>query len=224
MNKNASKFIDYRGLEFEENEVKKRAKEFYEFMNLRRSIRDFSSKDIPKEIIDNLILTASSAPSGAHKQPWTFCAIRNKELKSRIREKAEIEEKKNYTGRMSDRWLDDLNHLGTDEVKEFIDVAPWIIVLFKKSYNKEENGEKTNNYYVNESAGIAAGFLIAAIHQAGLCTLTHTPSPMNFLADVLNRPENEKAFLLMPIGYASHTGKVPDLKRKNLDEIAIYFE
>ena len=217
-------FLDYKQHSFNEEETKKRAKDFYEYMNHRRSIRDFSDKPVPKEVIDNILLTASSAPSGAHKQPWTFCAISNSAMKSKIREKAEIEEKKNYDGRMSERWLKDLAHLGTNDVKEFIDIAPWIVVMFKKSYNIEENGEKSNNYYVNESAGIAAGFLISAIHQAGLVTLTHTPSPMNFLASVLERPENEKAFLLLPIGFAAEKCTVPDLKRKDLDEIAIYFE
>ncbi|MCH2234919.1 MAG: nitroreductase family protein [Crocinitomicaceae bacterium] len=217
-------FIDYKQQSFSEEETIERSKEFYTYMNRRRSVRDFSDKHVPKEVIDNILLTASTAPSGAHKQPWTFCAISNATLKSKIREKAEIEERKNYDGRMSDSWLKDLAHLGTDAVKEFIDFAPWIVVMFKKSYNIEENGEKSNNYYVNESVGIAAGFLISAIHQAGLVTLTHTPSPMNFLAEVLERPENEKAFLLLPVGYAAETCKVPDLKRKDLDEIAIYFE
>lgn len=217
-------FIDYKSFEFNEEEVNKRTEEFYKFMNHRRSVRDFSDKPVPKSVIDNLIRTASSAPSGANKQPWVFCAISNSALKHRIREMAEKEEKINYTGRMSERWLKDLAHLGTNEIKEFIDVAPWVIVAFKKSYNLDENGEKTNNYYVNESVGLACGFLIAAIHHAGLVTLTHTPSPMNFLSEALNRPDNEKPYLLLPVGYASETCKVPDIKRKPLEEVAIYFE
>lgn len=217
-------FIKYEPVSFSEDEVIKRAESFYHFMDKRRSVRSFSDKDVPQSVIENIIKTASTAPSGAHKQPWTFCIVRSKTLKHELRLLAEEEEKKNYAGRMSDRWLKDLAPLGTDDVKEFIDIAPWIIVVMKKSYDLDEDGTKTNNYYVNESVGIACGFLIAAIHNAGLVTLTHTPSPMNFIAKALNRPDIEKPYLLLPVGYPAENCMVPDLKRKNLDEIAIYFK
>ena len=145
-------------------------------------------------------------------------------MKKKIRALAEEEEKKNYSGRMSDRWIQDLAPLGTDAVKEFIDIAPWIIVIMKKSYDFDSEGKKVNNYYVNESVGIASGMLISAIHNAGLVTLTHTPSPMNFIAKALNRPENEKPYLLLPVGFALETCTVPDIERKSLEEIAIYYE
>lgn len=215
--------IAYKQQLFEEEEMVKRSESFYNYMDLRRSVREFSDRDVPVEIINNILKTASTAPSGAHKQPWTFCVIRNSELKHKIRELAEEEEKKNYSGRMSERWIKDLEPLGTDEVKEFIDIAPWIVVVMKKSYDFDENGKKVNNYYVNESVGIASGFLIAAIHNAGLVTLTHTPSPMNFIARALERPENEKPYLLLPVGYAHESCTVPDLERKSLEEIAIYY-
>jgi nitroreductase len=215
--------VAYEPVSFSEYEMIERSKSFYAFMDKRRSVRQFSDKPVPKEIIDHVVRTASTAPSGAHKQPWTFCVISNKEMKSRLRELAEEEERRNYSGRMSDRWLNDLAPLGTDAVKEFIDIAPWIIVVMKKSYDFDKNGKKVNNYYVNESVGIASGLLIAAIHNAGLVTLTHTPSPMNFISDLLERPENERPYLLLPVGYADESCMVPDLERKSLDEIAIYY-
>ena len=216
--------VPYKAPAYTQNQSIEKSKEYYEFMNLRRSVRDYSDKDIPREVIENIVKTAGTAPSGAHKQPWTFCIIRNEELKHQVRELAEEEERINYAGRMSDRWLKDLEPFGTDPVKEFIDVAPWIIIVLKRSYDFDENGEKTQNYYVNESVGIAAGMLISAIHNAGLVTLTHTPSPMNFIAKALKRPENEKPFLLLPVGYPAENCVVPDLKRKELDEIAIFYE
>ncbi len=216
--------IPYKQVSFSQDEMVKRSESFYQFMDKRRSVRDFSDKDVPVEIINNIIKTASTAPSGAHKQPWVFCVIRNSDLKKRVRELAEEEEKKNYSGRMSDRWIQDLLPLGTDEVKEFITIAPWIIVVMKKSYDFDSDGKKMNNYYVNESVGIASGFLISAIHNAGLVTLTHTPSPMNFIAEALNRPVNEKPYLLLPVGYALETCAVPDIERKPLEEIAIYYK
>lgn len=216
--------IPYKQVSFSQDEMIKRSESFYQFMDKRRSVRDFSDKDVPVEIINNIIKTASTAPSGAHKQPWVFCVIRNSDLKKRVRELAEEEEKKNYSGRMSDRWIQDLLPLGTDEVKEFITIAPWIIVVMKKSYDFDSDGKKMNNYYVNESVGIASGFLISAIHNAGLVTLTHTPSPMNFIAEALNRPVNEKPYLLLPVGYALETCAVPDIERKPLEEIAIYYK
>ncbi|MEX1002460.1 MAG: nitroreductase family protein [Crocinitomicaceae bacterium] len=217
-------FIPYTAPSYSEEEMIKRSKSFYEFMDKRRSVREYSDKDIPREVIENIVKTAGTAPSGAHKQPWTFCVIRNKDLKHKIRQLAEEEEQKNYDGRMSDRWLEDLEPFGTNPVKEFIDIAPWVIIVLKRSYDLDENGEKTQNYYVNESVGIAAGMLITAIHNAGLVTLTHTPSPMNFIAEVLKRPKNEKPFLLIPVGYPAENCTVPDIKRKEMDDIAIIYK
>lgn len=216
--------IPYKQVSFDEEEMIKRSESYFQFMDKRRSVRDFSDKAVPVEIINNILKTASTAPSGAHKQPWGFCVISNAELKNKIRELAEEEEKKNYAGRMSERWIQDLLPLGTDDVKEFIEIAPWIIVVMKKSYDFDSAGKKMNNYYVNESVGIASGLLISAIHNAGLVTLTHTPSPMNFISKALNRPENEKPYLLLPVGYALENCAVPDIERKPLEEIAIYYK
>ena len=215
-------FIPYEPLNFSEVETHQRAEEFYQFMDKRRSLRMFSDKPVPKEVIENLIRTASTAPSGAHMQPWTFCAVSSAEIKSKIREAAEKEEYENYNGRMSERWLKDLEPFGTDHIKPFLEIAPWLIIVMKRSYEIID-GEKKNNYYATESVGLATGLLLAAIHNAGLVALTHTPSPMNFLSKVLNRPENEKPFLLIPIGYAADDAEVPVLKRKSLDEIAVFY-
>ncbi len=192
-------------------------------MQGRRSVRTFSDKPIPAEVIHNLVSIAASAPSGAHKQPWTFCVITSDEIKLKIREAAEKEEFVNYHGRMSDEWLQDLKKFGTDWHKTFITTAPYIVVVFKKTYDIEADGSKGKNYYVNESVGIACGFLLSAIHQLGLVSLTHTPSPMNFLAELLNRPSNEKAFLLIPIGYAADDAKVPDIERKPIEEVMLKY-
>ena len=216
-------FIPYKTTEFTLEELIEKSKIYYEKINNRRSVRDFSDKDVPKEVIENIIKTAGSAPSGAHKQPWTFCVVRNKDLKSKIRKLAEKEEYENYHGRMSDSWKKDLEHFRTDHIKEFLEIAPYLIVVFKKVFDLDKDKNKSQNYYVNESVGIAVGFLITAIHQAGLVTLTHTPSPMKFLQKALGRPKNEKAFLLLPVGYPAKDCKVPDLKRKNLDEISFWF-
>jgi len=205
--------------QFNKKEVIERSANYYKQISKRRSVRDFSDKDIPKEVIENILKTAGSAPSGAHKQPWTFCVISDKKLKSKIRELAEKEEYENYHGRMSESWKEDLKAMGTTHIKEFLEVAPYIIVVFKKVYDLDKD-EIKNNYYVNESVGIAVGFLITAIHQAGLVTLTHTPSPMKFLQKALSRPKNEKAYLLLPVGYPSKDCKVPDLERKSLEEIS----
>ena len=197
---------------------------FYEQMNLRRSVRDISNKAIPKEVIENILKTASTAPSGAHMQPWTFVVVSNPDLKSKIRAAAEAEEKKSYEGRMSEQWLKDLAPLGTNEHKPFLESAPYLIVVFKQSYRLGADGTKIPNYYVNESVGLAAGFLLAAIHQAGLVSLTHTPSPMNFLTKLLSRPANEKPFLLIPVGWPDEKAKVPDIARKCLAETSIWHE
>ena len=204
-------------------EMDKDINSFYQFMDQRRSVRDFSDTPVPRSVIEKILLTANTAPSGAHKQPWTFCAISNAEIQTKIREAAEEEEKLNYNGRMSEAWLRDLAPLGTDEHKPFLEIAPWLIVMFKKAYDMED-GEKRKNYYVNESVGLAAGFLLAAIHHAGLVALTHTPSPMDFLGKLLGRPSNERAFLLIPVGYPAADATVPDIHRKPLEDISVWYE
>jgi nitroreductase len=203
-------------------EMRKRAEEFYAMMEQRRSVRHFSDRDIPDDVIDTLIMTASTAPSGAHKQPWQFCVVRDKEIKRRIRVAAEKEEFESYSSRMPQEWKDDLAVLGTDWQKPFLETAPALIVVFKRSYEIVDD-RKRNNYYVSESVGIASGFLLAAIHNAGLCALTHTPSPMNFLAQILERPSNEKPFLLIPVGYPSDDCTVPKLTRKPENEVITYY-
>ena len=217
-------FILFNPLEFDEAEMLRRSEAFYELMNRRRSLRMFSDKPVPRELIENLIRTASTAPSGAHKQPWTFCAVSDPVLKAQIREAAEKEEFESYNGRMSEEWLKDLEPLGTDWHKPFLEIAPWLIVVFKKAYDLDEQGERQKCYYVNESVGLAAGFLLAAIHNAGLVSLTHTPSPMNFLQKILKRPDNERPFLLIPVGYAAEDATVPDLVRKPLEQVSVFYE
>jgi len=220
---NGFKHVLYHSESISGEESIVKSSEFYNWLDTRRSVREYTNKAVPKEVIENIIKAASTAPSGAHKQPWTFCAISNTELKTKIRMAAEEEECENYNTRMTERWLKDLAPLGTDTNKPFIEDAPWLIAVFKRVYEHEEN-EKHNNYYVNESVGIACGMLIAAIHNAGLVTLTHTPSPMNFLAKLLNRPSNERAFLLLPVGFAKQPVYVPDITRKTLDEVAEFYE
>ncbi|WP_425636439.1 nitroreductase family protein [Algoriphagus yeomjeoni] len=199
-------------------EMTLRSEQFYQEMDQRRTVREFDSRPIPIGILENIILTASTAPSGAHKQPWTFCLISDPAIKKKIRDAAEEEEKISYSSRMPDQWKADLKPLGTNWEKPFLEEAPYLIVVFKQSYGME-NGKKVQHYYVNESVGLACGFLIAAIHQAGLTAVTHTPSPMNFLSEILARPFNEKPYLLIPVGYPKAETYVPDIKRKSLDEI-----
>ncbi|MFZ1809037.1 MAG: nitroreductase family protein [Cyclobacteriaceae bacterium] len=216
-------FIEYRHESYTEEETVKRSQSFYQWMDERRTVRDFSDKPIPKEVIDNLILTASTAPSGAHKQPWTFCVVSDPALKTQIRKAAEEEEFESYNSRMPPEWLDDLRPLQTDWHKPFLEIAPYLIIVFKKTYDLSPDGAKKTNYYVAESVGLACGFLLSAIHNAGLVALTHTPSPMNFLTKLLKRPENERPFLLIPVGYSTEDTYVPHLKRKPLEEIATYY-
>ena len=216
-------FIKYEPLRFSKEESIERSKAYYELLDRRRSVRHFSDTPVPKEVIDNVIMTGSSAPSGAHKQPWTFCVIESSGIKSKIREAAEEEERKSYEGRMSEEWLKDLEPLGTNHSKPFLEIAPYLIIVFKKPYDLGENDEKLQNYYVNESVGIACGMLITAIHKAGLVTLTHTPSPMNFLTKLLERPSNERAFLLLPVGYPASEVYVPDIERKGLEEVTKFY-
>lgn len=203
-----------------ENELEqmKCAGEFYENLNRRRTVRDFSDENVPFEIIEKAILTAGTAPSGANLQPWRFVVIKDAVVKQKIREAAEKEEFESYHGRMSEKWLKRLAPLGTDEHKSFLETAPYLIVVFRIN-SIEENGETEPTYYSQESVGIAVGMLLAALHNAGLATLTHTPSPMKFLQTILNRPKNEIPFVLIPVGYPAADAKVPDIKRKPLDEI-----
>ncbi len=215
--------VPFEGRTYSENEMLQRSKAFYEEMNKRRSVRTFSNQEVPVSVIENIIKTAATAPSGAHKQPWTFCVVSQVEIKKEIRKAAEKEEYESYTHRMSESWKEDLKPMATDWNKPFLENAPYLIVIFKKAFDYDEEGQKVQNYYVNESVGIAAGMLITAIHQAGLVTLTHTPSPMNFLQKILDRPDNERPYLLLPVGYPDKKAKVPDLKRKTLEEIAVFY-
>ena len=215
--------MSYEKEMYEPNELLNRAKDFYFFMNERRTVRDFSDRPIEREVIENLLLTASSAPSGAHKQPWTFCVVQDASLKQQIRVAAEAEERKSYEDRMSEEWLTDLAPLGTNWEKPFLETAPYLIIVFGRSYETDAELHKHQNYYVKESVGIAVGILLAAIHHAGLVALTHTPSPMNFLSTLLKRPANEKPFLLIPVGYPAAESWVPDLQRKSLEEISSWY-
>lgn len=216
-------FIPYYPILYAPDKMFMRAEGFYALMDGRRTVREFSSKPISNELIEFILKTAGTAPSGANKQPWTFCVVRNKELKKKIREAAEAEEYENYHGRMPQEWLDDLAPLGTDWNKSFLEIAPCLIVVFRKNYDLID-GVKKKNYYVQESVGLACGFLIAAIHYAGLVCLTHTPSPMNFLQELLQRPENEKPFLLIPVGYPADEVSVPAIQRKQLKEFVEYYD
>ena len=220
---NGFPFETYSKASLTNEEMISKANTFFIWMNQRRTCRDFSDKPIPTEVIEKLLLTASTAPSGAHKQPWTFCVVRDPTTKKQIREAAEAEEKESYDGRMSEEWIKDLASLQTNWEKPFLETAPYLIIVFSRSYEFEENGHKHQNYYVKESVGIACGFLLTAIHNAGLVALTHTPSPMNFLSKLLNRPENEKPYLLIPVGYAADECWVPSLRRKELNEIAVWY-
>jgi iodotyrosine deiodinase len=211
----------FRPLEYtrpEPGEMASRARSFHERMRTRRTVRSFSGDDIPDEVLENIILTAGTAPSGANKQPWHFCLVRAPEIKRRIREAAEAEERRNYEERFSSEMLDDIGHLGTNPEKAFLEDAPALIVVFKESY-RVVDGYKKKNYYVNESVGLASGLLLAAIHNAGLVTVTHTPSPMKFLNEILDRPQNEVPILLMPVGYPAQGVMVPDIDKKAPGEI-----
>jgi nitroreductase len=216
-------FIPLRGVRYPVEDMLQRSRAFYHEMDQRRTVRAFSDKPVPREVIENLIMTASSAPSGAHKQPWTFCVVSDPALKTKIREAAEKEEYENYHGRMSEEWLEDLQPFGTDWHKPFLEIAPYLIVVFKRAYEFDAVKHKHKNYYVNESVGLACGFLLAAIHHAGLVAVTHTPSPMNFLQEILDRPENERPFLLIPVGYPAYDAQVPKLERKTLEDVLVWY-
>ena len=206
--------------EYSESKMRSRSESFLNEINTRRTVREFSDRIVTIDIINNCIKTAASAPSGANKQPWQFVIVRDSGIKTKIREAAEKEEKEFYGHRATKEWLEDLNQFGTDWHKPFLDIAPYLIVVFRKIYDLEDDGTQRKNYYVNESVGIASGFLLAALHHAGLATLTHTPSPMNFLGEILNRPKNEKAFLLIPVGYPAKDAEVPDISKKPFGEIS----
>ena len=200
----------------------RRALAIYDRFNARRTTRHFSTDPVPRELIELALRAAGTAPSGAHQQPWTFVAVSDPALKLAMREAAEAEERAFYAGRATPEWLEALAPLGTDEHKPHFTDAPWIVVLFRQSHGFHPNGAKRTHFYTQESCGIAAGFFIAAVHEMGLVTLTHTPSPMGFLGALLGRPTNEKAMLVMPVGYPIADAMVPDLVRKPLEEFAVW--
>lgn len=204
------------------SEMKKRADDFYEFLKKRRTVRDFSDRPVPREVIEKCLLAAGTAPNGANKQPWYFVAVSDPEVKKKIRVEAEKEEHEFYNRRAPEDWLEDLVPFGTDEKKPFLEKAPYLIGIFAQSYNLDENGDKEKHYYVKESVGIATGMLITALHHSGLATLTHTPSPMGFLNEIMGRPSHEKPFLLLVVGYPEEDVKVPDITKKSLNEIASF--
>jgi len=201
--------------------MENKAKKYRTIMEKRRSYRHFSPKPIPKEVIIDLLMTASTAPSGANKQPWFFCAVSSPEIKKQIRNKAEKIEYNTYQ-KMSTEWKKDLAHLNTNWKKEFLETAPWIIVVFKKTFEMV-NGKKNKNYYVNESVGLATGILLSAIHNAGFVSLTYTPSPMNFLSVILNRPEEEKPYMVIPIGYPAKDAFLPELSKKQEESLIKFY-
>ncbi len=218
-------FVEYAPERFDREEMVARAAALYELMESRRSVRLFSDDPVDVCFVEQAILTASTAPSGAHKQPWTFVATNDPAVKRAIRVAAEEEERVNYLeNRMNSEWQEALAPIGTDHHKEFLEIAPWIVVLFEQRYERRADGERRKNYYVKESCGIAAGLFIAALHNMGLATLTHTPSPMAFLTKTLGRPENERPFVLFPVGFPLPGVRVPDLQRKPLDEVMVRVE
>lgn len=210
--------------EFTQEEMQKRAAEFYNLMQRRRTVRSFSNRAVPRAVIENCLLTAGTAPSGANRQPWHFAVVSNAEIKKKIRQAAEKEEEAFYGGRAPDDWLESLRPFGTDEHKPFLETAPYLIVIFAQSHGVDADGSKIKNYYVQESVGIATGLLITAIHHAGLVSLTHTPSPMKFLNRILQRPPNERPYLILVVGYPEKDTQVPDICKKSLNDIATFFE
>jgi len=214
--------MSYKKLDFQERSegyMARASAEHLSFIRTRRSVREFSDREIPLEIINNIVSAAASAPSGANKEPWFFSIIRDPDVKHQIRLGAEKEEKLFYTQKAPKDWLKDLNKFGTDWHKEFLEIAPYLIVVFKQIYDLDNN-VKYKNYYVNESVGIACGFLLSAVHSAGLVALTHTPSPMGFLEKICKRPKNERAYLLIPIGYPAADAEIPDLQKKDYNKYA----
>lgn len=209
-------------LEFErypEPEMLRRAEAYAKALVTRRSVRDFSPEPVPIEVLRSCIMAAASAPSGAHKQPWHFVLVTEPEIKRKIRLAAEVEERENYAGRMNEQWIEDLEPLGTDHDKPFLEDAPCLIVIFREAWGEDDQANRRQHYYTQESVGIAAGFLLSGLHMAGLATLTHTPSPMGFLGTLLKQPKRRKAFLLVPVGYPAKGCHVPDLRRKEMESV-----
>ena len=217
-------FIPLAWTETDSAEMTELAESNYALVSTRRTTRHFSTKSVNKRLIELAILSGSTAPNGAHLQPWTWMAISSQELKQKIRDAAEAEEQKTYEERMPDAWSEVLAPLGTDAVKAHLTDAPWIVVLFKQKKRLRSNGEWGPTYYATESCGIAAGMFIQAVHNMGLVTLTHTPSPMGFLRDILKRPAHEEAMLVMPVGYPADGAMIPDIERKGLGEVAVFIE
>ena len=212
--------IPYRPERISEEETLRRLEEIYAEAERRRTVRMFSPQPVPRRAIELAIQTAGTAPSGAHLQPWHFTAIGDPEIRAEIRERAEAEEREFYARRITPEWRAALEPLGTDFHKAHLTDAPWLVVVFRRDYDELPDGSRRKNYYMTESVGIAVGFLISALHRAGLATLTHTPAPMTFLREICGRPANEKPFVLMPVGYPADDCEVPDLARKGLSEIA----
>ena len=220
-----SGFVPLSGyVEYTESEMEERAHAFLEELRRRRTVRDFSDRPVPRNVIETCILAAGTAPNGANHQPWHFAVVADPEVKKTIREAAEEEEKEFYSGRAPKEWLKALEPLGTSEEKPFLERAPYLIVIFGESYAVGEDGNKGKNYYVMESVGIATGMLITAIHRAGLVSLTHTPSPMGFLNEILGRPKNERAFLILVVGYPETDATVPDIEKKPLEQICAFVD
>ena len=215
-------WIEYR--QYPPDEMSRRAQWFNEEMQRRRTIRDFSDRPVPRQIIEDCLRAAGSAPSGANMQPWHFAAVTDASVKSRIREAAEKEERHFYEHRASQVWLEALAPLATDDCKPFLDTAPWLIAVFEQRWGLTPTGEKMKHYYPTESVGLATGLLLAALHHAGLATLTHTPSPMKFLNEILGRPRNERPFLLLVVGYPVEDVEVPDIQRKDFADIVTFVE
>ncbi|MCX4239446.1 nitroreductase family protein [Paraliomyxa miuraensis] len=216
-------FVPYRPARIAPDEALGRGRAFLQHMDARRSVRQFSDEPVPREAIELAIRTASTAPSGAHRQPWRFVVVDDPELKHRIRMAAEQEERQSYEGgRMSDEWLEALAPLGTDWHKPYLETVPYLVVVFEEVHGHHPDGRPRKNFYVRESVGLACGLFVAALHTMGLCTLTHTPSPMGFLREILGRPKHERPYILFPVGYAAADAEVPELKRKSLDEVMLW--
>jgi iodotyrosine deiodinase len=205
-----------------DSEMQERATDFEQLMSTRRTVRDFSDKTVPRKLIEDCLLTAGTAPSGANRQPWHFAVVSSPIIKKKIRIAAELDEKEFYTKRAPQDWLDALAPLGTDADKPFLERAPYLVVVFGQKYQVSSEGKKYKNYYVTESVGIATGLLIAGLHNAGLATLTHTPSPMKFLNEILERPVSEKPLMVLVVGYPEPNATVPDISRKNLEQFSSF--